>query len=60
MVSVPVLMVVVKDVLVRVVVVLDTEEVSELVDAVEVDWHWGWGTELSKHHCRSKWWLCSQ
>jgi hypothetical protein len=56
-VSVPVVTAVVKEVLVRVVVVPDSEEVSLIVDAVEVVMHAGWTTELSKHHCRSKWWL---
>jgi hypothetical protein len=45
--------VVVKEVLVRVVVVLDTEDVSEDELCVDVDWQTGCSTELSKHHLSS-------
>jgi hypothetical protein len=50
-------MVVVKEVLVRVVVVLETVDDSDEVDSVEVDRQTGCGTEVSKHQSRSKWWL---
>lgn len=46
--------VVVKDVFVRVVVVLETVEDSVEEDGVEVVWHWTCGMCVSKHHSTSR------